>query len=133
MTDREPDPLERLEQSTVRQTDFEAYVRYLAKDGIPALLETEEATEPEEEKASRMKLLIGFTTARVLDNRKKAGLPNEISDLWGDPGITSWVQEFIVDERVKTLMVQGVVQGFEVAGLLPRNWRDLLPGGNEPK
>ncbi len=128
MTDKEPDPLQRIEDQTRTETDFGAYVRFLAKEELPGLLETENPDESEQVRARRMRLLIGFTTLRVLKNREKAGLPNEVDSLWGDPGLRSWIQEFIVDDQAKLLMGQGIIQGFEIAGLLPKNWRDSFSG-----
>ena len=122
MSEREPSPLDMLEGQTARQTDFGAYVRFLAQEGIPALQSTEDPTEEPMKRARRMRLLVGFMTARVLGNREKAGLSNDANQLWKDPGITRWIQEFVVDDEVKTLLGQGIVQGFKVAGLIPKNW-----------
>lgn len=128
MRDRETSPLKKLELQTVDQTDFGAYVRFLAQEGITILQSTEDLSEAPIIRARRMKLLIGFMTARVLSNREKVGLVNRFDHLWADPGIKCWVQEFVVDEEVKILMGQGIVQGFEATGLLPRGWQEFMPG-----
>lgn len=127
MKERQFGQLDIFTEQTANQTDFAAYVRFLARDGMQVLLSSKNPSEPQPEKERRIKLLVGIMTARVLDNRAKAGLSNDTSQLWKDPGIYSWVNEFIVDDGTKILMGQGIIQGFEVAGLIPKDWQRFPP------
>src|SRR3990167_2460127 len=114
MTQKELDPLTGVENNTRDETDFGKFVRYMAQDGISAIQAAQDPEPIDEAKYDdHVSFLIGFTTHRVLKNRKEAGLNNSPFELWNDPGLRSWIQEFILDERVKIILARGIIHGFE--------------------
>lgn len=116
-------PADLFDEQTVQMTDFHEYMRVVAQEGIPALLSLRREIDTEEELDERFIFLLGFTTHRVLENRRRAGLSIDQETILGElQGLTGWMTEFIVEPEMKRRVGQGILQGLYTSKVVPPPW-----------
>ncbi|MBI2430524.1 MAG: hypothetical protein HYV39_00705 [Candidatus Levybacteria bacterium] len=114
-------PLDQFDQKTRNLTDFSEYLRILITEGVPAM-ETTIHNQPPEVIDSQYRLVFGLATSRVLENREKAGLPNNaefIAATFQEPGIRELIGEFIVEPNTRRRILDGIVVGLEATKVTP--------------
>ncbi len=113
-------PADLFDEKTRGMIDFHEYLRVLVQEGVPAMLSLKSEIDSEEELDDRFRTLIGFTTHRVLENRREAGFPMDATTLLAEVlGLRPITQEFIIDPDMKRRVAQGVVMGLVISKVIP--------------
>lgn len=107
-------PQERLKRFSISieaTTEFDKFVILTAREGIPAFLNTLSPDLPEDEKGRELASWTEVNAIRVLENREKAGLKNEIEDLFTRFARAS-LRKHIPQDEVRDDFLSGVLAGF---------------------
>lgn len=115
-----------LEVEANKYLDLPGFIRYFVNEGLQIAKSLETPQMSPEQKSGRLRFTVSFLSAGILKRRQEAGLSMEPNDLMHDEYLHSVVEEFVTNEADKITILQGLADGYAVAGLIPLDYESQL-------